>query len=1188
MSESSRDMRDGRSRAPSIRDRSSYTAGQALVTIVNDPRADANKAGWWGFWAQDTSWKEAPPQLDTSRYPNITRADLEFYLRIVGNGRYRQFQQDRISLEEGRQQQLIMEGQASAATQGDGLALALQQVPAQYFQEDFSLLRPGVLTALCECDDDGELITRIDQLSGYLDVVETQLMREIAARSKNVFEAAGALHDLHKSLCGTLDHIRVLRGHMSEVDEATYSAALSIAQLQRRRKNLVDSVNLLKGVEEVVASKSALQCLLEGQDYAGALELLENLRHSVDGQLQLGLQAFRHTTPQVEETIEVVQSLLSCEFVSLAHMQDMNSVIERAMNDAAAAAHEFERGGTEEGVAPGEGALRPPADSSLASSSSLGPLLAEMSASQEQLHDKLLPVVVGLFRSNKLSGVMSQMRENLSNEVKALIREVLERMLGPLLLAAGMEPPPLPSTLEAQGPAGYDLHVAEQLQMLPHSAFMQVLVVISCVVEACMMYSSQLGGLMEDILRGVKASQQQLATHKRDMQAALQAMADVAQGRWIKLISARTNAHTRLKLYEFTQLISVCERLLALPEQHGVKASVSLRSAVQGQCKAFLENVHAKNMMQLQHLLEAEQWVTVEVPASFQDIVQKLLDRCSALAQGVMRPAPAPEAPGQGAADGRHSPFQSFTAGSSQTGELGATTAAPSGAPAPRAPTPVLQLLGKQFHIVNSSLIMLKLLQEYLSLHSVVPLFGAEIAQRTMELLKFFNTQACQLVLGAGAMKTAGLRSISAKHLALACQAVNMLATLLPSLRAAHVALAPVQRRPLLLTDFDRLLQDLTLHMDEIHTKLVDIMQDRLAVAAKQLTQEADSWGKAPPGAAGYAPSESIRALSKQLGTLRSVLSPLLQRDEVELIFGRVASLYSETLSSTLDALIPKGQAWEEQRKANAQFILQCFMELPLESARASAYLSRLATFYSKHYGVILDPQQQAVVRQQQTIAPVPPAPPPSTATAAVAAAGGPVPSQQAAAASTSEAQTPGPSTATSSGTPLPSALLDQSTVHLVASSPAMPAAAAPLGSSPSLGRASPGTAPAAPVAHVLPNQASSSTLPHQNGAAPALPTTLSSASARAVGTEAAAGAGGLMVGDTPDTAWEVDGAAEEMSAGSSRSASEPGGEGVQQQRATDTGALQDAGERTPKVLAGGASGQLAGISDGGVGYGPE
>lgn len=63
-----------------------------------------------------------------------------------------------------------------------------------------------------------------------------------------------------------------------------------------------------------------------------------------------------------------------------------------------------------------------------------------------------------------------------------------------------------------------------------------------------------------------------------------------------------------------------------------------------------------------------------------------------------------------------------------------------------------------------------QVLDEYLSLYDMGLLFGAEIAGRVLELLKFFNAQTCQLVLGAGALRTAGLRSISAKQLALSCQ----------------------------------------------------------------------------------------------------------------------------------------------------------------------------------------------------------------------------------------------------------------------------------------------------------------------------------------------------------------------------------------------------------------------------------
>jgi len=87
-------------------------------------------------------------------------------------------------------------------------------------------------------------------------------------------------------------------------------------------------------------------------------------------------------------------------------------------------------------------------------------------------------------------------------------------------------------------------------------------------------------------------------------------------------------------------------------------------------------------------------------------------------------------------------------------------------------------------------------------------------------------------------MRTAGLRSISAKQLALSCQCVGTLAALHPLLRAGSLALVSQPRRALLIPEFDRLLTDLTLHTDEIHTKLVDIMKDRLAASVAALPAE--------------------------------------------------------------------------------------------------------------------------------------------------------------------------------------------------------------------------------------------------------------------------------------------------------------------------------------------------------------
>ncbi len=43
-------------------------------------------------------------------------------------------------------------------------------------------------------------------------------MREISCRSRAMFEAAGELHDLHRTLCQTLDQIKVRSSRGRDVE----------------------------------------------------------------------------------------------------------------------------------------------------------------------------------------------------------------------------------------------------------------------------------------------------------------------------------------------------------------------------------------------------------------------------------------------------------------------------------------------------------------------------------------------------------------------------------------------------------------------------------------------------------------------------------------------------------------------------------------------------------------------------------------------------------------------------------------------------------------------------------------------------------------------------------------------------------------------------------------------------------
>lgn len=45
------------------------------------------------------------------------------------------------------------------------------------------------------------------------------------------------------------------------------------------------------------------------------------------------------------------------------------------------------------------------------------------------------------------------------------------------------------------------------------------------------------------------------------------------------------------------------------------------------------------------------------------------------------------------------------------------------------------------------------MLSEYIDMGNFLPLRSSEVVHRVVEILKFFNTRTCQLVLGAGAMQ---------------------------------------------------------------------------------------------------------------------------------------------------------------------------------------------------------------------------------------------------------------------------------------------------------------------------------------------------------------------------------------------------------------------------------------------------
>lgn len=93
-----------------------------------------------------------------------------------------------------------------------------------------------------------------------------------------------------------------------------------------------------------------------------------------------------------------------------------------------------------------------------------------------------------------------------------------------------------------------------------------------------------------------------------------------------------------------------------------------------------------------------------------------------------------------------------------------------------------LYVESSSFFTVPATSSVLFLLTDYLAVIINLSILTTAMS-RIIEFLKAFNSRTCQVVLGAGAMRSAGLKNITAKHLALASQSLSIMIALVPYIR---------------------------------------------------------------------------------------------------------------------------------------------------------------------------------------------------------------------------------------------------------------------------------------------------------------------------------------------------------------------------------------------------------------------
>ena len=582
-------------------------------------------------------------------------------------------------------------------------------------------------------------------------------------------------------------------------------------------------------------------------------------------------------------------------------------------------------------------------------------LAGSIGSSDVTLEDRVAPLINGLLRMHKLGVALEEYRTALLKDFKQVLRRCVTAKV------TGNEPPPVissPTLASLPQQTWHDTKYAAG--RLTSSEFIALLRAVFAELEAQL---QRVRGVHMLVLKGlvevsvVAEYRERVTTISAD---AVYRVCEEAQDRVARLLRSRNDQHARLLVQEFATTYDTCMAFATTVDEIAGRQCHGLRPTVVQQAKQFIEAFHSNRIASLGLLLDNEDWSQVDIVSEFQGIVDMIAAPDPAQQDDEHTPEPTteatpvakedpprpqtPEPPVPEAISPLHAPSTPLSvpisplheAPPTPTPAIPATPVTPSSAVISSNPsTPAtpsdgrdairksIALDGENYKVVNTTLILIKILAEYLQCMERLPTLSTDIVHRVVEILQLFNSRTLHLVLGAQARKLAQLKTITAKHLGLASQCLGLVIAVIPHLRdrlASHLH----SRQHVLLADLDRVLGDYADHREQIFVKFVSILGERIQLHGKTmatLDYKDDSLST---------PTAPMVALTKDTTTLYRLLHDLLPAHQLRIVFVRIVSSFNYSLPEQLTKIEAPSRAARRRVHDDIAYLLMNLRKLPL------------------------------------------------------------------------------------------------------------------------------------------------------------------------------------------------------------------------------------------------------------------
>jgi vacuolar protein sorting-associated protein 54 len=773
-----------------------------------------------------------------------------------------------------------------------------------------------------------------EKLSWYMDTVEMHLIQSISTASTTFFTALGSLRELHSEAADSVERIKALRKELEALDEEVATGGLNLVYQRRKRENVKQLHDAVMQLREIVDGVAVCESLVDAGEVIEALDNIDTVEKLMAGEpsdanrLDIKLRDLRGATALqgVSSDLDTLRLRIGksyeTKFLNVL-LSDLRGHVERV-----SAQEVLMRWSSASARVRGAHSREPSA-------------FPSYMAGTDVIRTELLASLTGLQRAKYLTAAATAYREAALREIRTILRQHMpssndddnESLMSTSTRTGGRSRSQQErSIILARNLRALEPQDAEELLTKMYIGVTEALRRLSTQVKVLLDVASSIGE--SPVASGTRsplrsppfsptarqpsgaAQEAQEEIHQAvDIANLLGQAVDVAQEKIVKVLRVRSEQSKRLELVWFLRYFTLNLHFANECEAVSGRSGTTLKTVVNGHIKDFIQHHGDAENQKLAQGMESDQWNAADFGDKDTELLNRILEcstrDASAWTEGtqIWIPHSDTEKAGEDV-----DVLSAQTNGTSKTKTRSAVVDSES------------------FLLPNSAILCMHGMARFLHLMSAIPSMTGEISTSLIAFLQVFNSRCTQLILGTGATRSAGLKNITTKHLALASQALAFIAAIIPHVRefvrrhcGSGLASSTV------MGEYDRVRRALQEHQNNIYDKLVEIMSGRALAGTKKL--KAVGWDQeAPPGSAA---NEYMETLAKETTTLHRNLTKHLPEGTVRMIMLPVFRNYKDTFGAAYQGVELKTELGRERFvSASPQLSKQCVLICEQDAAR--------------------------------------------------------------------------------------------------------------------------------------------------------------------------------------------------------------------------------------------------------------